>query len=83
MLPNGHQEPIAPGDTTESVALPDGFSAVSLSILSGTGSDGYTRHYTLKLSITNASLLDGGKIICDNTSSRVMVTAGCPVCGTF
>ena len=80
VLPNGDGEPISVGDTASDVALPDGFSAESLNIVE---IDGSTRNFFLKLSIANASLLDGGEIICDDTSSMNKVMAGCPVCGKF
>ena len=80
-FPNGYQEFVGDGDTEHSVALPAGFSAVSLNILKNK----YTSNITLKLVIANASLLDGGKIICDDSfpQSGNKVTAGCRLCGKF
>ena len=37
------------------------------------------RNIFLTLSIMNASLLDGGMIICDDTTEANKVMAGCPV----
>ena len=84
IFPNGVQEVISLGDNVnypESVILSVGFTAVSLTIMSVM--DKIERNVSLTLSIANASLLDGGEIICDNTSSRNKVMAGCPVCGKF
>ena len=80
VLPNGDLENLSIGDTASDVALPDGFRAESLNIVV---IDGSTRSFFLKLSITNASLLDGGEIICDDTTSTNKVMAGCQVCGKF
>ena len=82
ILPNGVQEIISLGDSgPESVALPDGFIAVSLNIMSVKNKTEI--NVSLTLSITNASFLDGGEIICDDTTSKNEVIAGCPVCGKF
>ena len=80
VLPNGGLESLSIGDTASDVGLPDGFRAKSLNIVV---IDGSTRSFSLKLSITNASLLDGREIICDDTTPRNKVMAGCPVCGKF
>ena len=80
VLPNGDRELISVGDTTSDITLPDGFSAESLNIVV---IDGSTRNFFLKLSIANASLLNGGEIVCDDTTSKNKVMAGCPVCGEF
>ena len=84
ILPNGVQEIISIGDNVdnpESIVLPDGFIAVTLNIMSVM--DISERNVSLTLSIANAFLLDGGEIICDDTTPRNMVMAGCPVCGKF
>ena len=84
ILPNGAQEVISHGDNDrgpETVALSDGFIAVSLNIMSVM--EKIERNVSLTISIANASLLDGGEIICDNTSLWYIVMAGCPVCGEF
>ena len=80
-FPNGYHESVGIGDILQSVALPAGFSAVSLNILENK----YTINITLKLLIANASLLDGGEIICDDSipESGNKVTAGCRLCGKF
>ena len=84
ILPNGVQEVVSHGDNvnySESVILSVGFIAVSLNIMSVI--DKIKRNISLTLSIANASLLVGGEIICDDTTPRNKVMAGCPVCGKF
>ena len=85
ILPNGVQEVISIGDNVNNpeliVIVSDGFIAVSLNIMSVI--DKIARNVSLTLSITNASLLDGGEIICDDTTPWNKVMAGCPVCGKF
>ena len=84
ILPNGFQEIISLGDTVDiskNVALPDGFIAMSLNIMSV--KDKTEINVSLTLSIINASLLDGGEITCDDTTPSNMVMARCPVCGKF
>jgi hypothetical protein len=77
-FPNGYHQNVGPGDTEHSVALPAGFSAVSLNI----SKNRYRSNISLKLLIANASLLDGGEIICDDSirKSGNNVTAGCRLC---
>ena len=77
-LPTGDQEVISVGDTVADVALPTGFTAVFLDI---TEIDESRRNFNLTLSIANASLLDGGEIICDDTTSRKAAMARCPIIG--
>ena len=81
ILPNGVQEVLSYDDVPESVVLSDGFTAVTLNIISVI--DILKRNFSLTLSIANASLLVGGEIICDDTTPRSLVMAGCPVCGKF
>ena len=80
LFPNGYHEPVGIGDTIQSVTLPAGFSAVSLNKINT-----YTYNINLKFLIANASLLDGGKIICDDSipESGNNLTAGCQLCGKF
>ena len=80
-FPNGYSEPVGDGSTIQSVELPAGFSAVSLNI----SKNKYTSNITQKFLIANASLLDGGEIICDDSirESGNNVTAGCRLCGKF
>ena len=78
MSPTGDQEIISVGDTTDDVALTTGFTAVSLDI---TEIDESTRNFKLTLSIDSASLLNGGEIKCDDTTSRKEAKANCPVIG--
>ena len=79
VFPTGYKEHISVGDTVADVALPDGYTAVSLDIL---GVDSSTRKISLTLSIKNSSLLNGGQIRCNDTIKNV-VMAGCPLRGTF
>ena len=75
-LPSGYKEPISTGDNTTDVALPNGFTAVSLRIHIGNEN---IKNFSLTLSIANASLLAGGEIRCDNTTLSSVVSAGCPL----
>ena len=77
-ISSGSHEHISLRDTAADVALPAGFTAVSLNISEITIN---TRDFFLTLSIANASLLNGGVIICDDTTPRNRVTAGCLVHG--
>ena len=76
MLPTGDQEIISLGDTAADVDLPPGFTAESLDI---TVIDGSTRNFNLTLSISSASLLGGGEIICDDTTPNNEANATCPI----
>ena len=78
ILPNGDQEIISSGDTAADVALPTDFTAVSLDI---TEIDESTRNFKLTLSIESASLLKGGEIKCDDTTSRNEAKATCLIIG--
>ena len=76
-FPNGAQESISIGYPT--VVLPAGFKVLSLHIVEINET---TRNIFLTFSIANASLLDGGEIVCnDHWNNKVM--AGCQVCGKF
>ena len=77
-LPNGHDETVSLGYGPEDVFLPDGFTAVTLSI---TEIDSSSRDFLLILSIANASLLAGGEIRCDDTFDTNVAQAGCPILG--
>ena len=78
VIPTGDQKIISAVNTTADVALPAGFTAVSLNI---TEIDEYTRNFELTLSIDSASLLNGSEIKCDNTTSTNEAKAKCPVIG--
>ena len=83
VLPNGDHEHLSLGDDRDLktfVTLPGGFTAVSLNISVINDS---TRNFSIAISIANASLLEGGEIICDDTTPKKKVMAGCPVCGEF
>ena len=84
LLPNGDRTSVSINDTPEGVReLSAGFGAVLLNIIE---TDEYNRNISLTLSIANASLLNGGEIICDNTLRKnllIKVMAGCQVCGKF
>ena len=72
-LPNGDQEVTSLGDTAEDVALP----GVTVQYLNVTPIDESIRNYVLTFSIMNASLLDGGEIICDDTTGENVAKARC------
>ena len=78
VLPTGDHAVISVGDTAADVALPAGFTVVSLDI---NEIDGSTRNFNLTLSIDSASLLNGGEIKCDDTTSRNEAKAKCPIIG--
>ena len=73
-LPTGHGETVALGDTASTVDLPDGFTAVFLNV---TVLYNFTRSISLTIIISNSSLMDGGNIICDDTTGRNRVIVGC------
>ena len=75
VLPTGDQEIISIGDTAADIALPPGFTAVSLDI---TENDDFSRHFHLRLSIDGAFRLNDGNITCDDTA-RKEAEAGCPI----
>ena len=77
-LPTGERDFISLGDTAHDVRLPNGFTANSLVI---SEIDEISRNITLILSIRNAALLNGGQIICDDTSLNKMAMAGCLLAG--
>ena len=76
VLPTGDQDIISVGDTTDDVNLPPGFTAVSVDI---TEIDDYKRNFSLTFSIERASLLDGGVITCDDSTSAKVAKAVCPI----
>ena len=78
VLPTGDQEIISIGDTAADVALPTGFTAVSLDIRE---IDDSTRNFSLALSIDGASRLEGGNITCDDTTPGKKAGAGCLIIG--
>ena len=78
VLPTGDLEYVSVGDTAADIVLPAGFTAEYLDI---TEIDKSTRNFTLTLSINSASLLNGGEIKCDDTTSRKEAKAKCPVIG--
>ena len=73
-LPTGDQEIISLGDAADDVALPTGFTAVSLDT---TIIDDSTRNFTLTLAIDRAFRLKGGNITCDDTTPMNIAMAGC------
>ena len=81
ILPNDGQEVISKGDMTTGVVLDyAGVEAVSLNITEV----GFSKlNIRITLSIANASLLNGGKITCDDTNRNATVVsmAGCPLLG--
>ena len=79
-FPNGDKEIASINYEAGALKLPVGFKVVSLNVLM---INEFTRKIILTLSISNASLLDGGVITCDDTTPRNKVMAGCRVCGKF
>ena len=82
MLPNDYVETVSVNDTSLTRGLPAGFREVSLSMNTSVINE-LERNFFLTLSIANASLLDGGEIVCDDTTPMNSITAGCRVCGMF
>ena len=78
LLPTGDQEIVSVEDTAADLPLPTGFTAVSLDI---TEINDFQRNFNLTISIATASLLGGGEITCDNTTSRNQASASCPIIG--
>ena len=77
-LPTGDQEIVSVGDTVADIALPTGFTAVSLVI---TEVDDSRRNFNITISIATASLLGGGEITCDDSTSSKQASASCPIIG--
>lgn len=73
VLPTGDREFVSLGDTAADVVLPTGFTPVSLDIAE---LDFHRRNISLTLSIANASLLDGGEIICREWRNFKVVYSG-------
>ena len=63
VLPSGIEEVVSLSDTPTDVNLPAGFTVAS-SVVSDVNEN--SKMYKLTISIANASLLDGGEIICDD-----------------
>ena len=76
VIPTGEMDIISVGDTAADVALPTGFTAVSLDI---TEIDDSTRNFHLTLSFDRTSRLAGGEITCDDTTPKKEAKAGCSV----
>ena len=66
ILPNGDQEVTAVGDRAEDIVLA-GVTVEHFNI----AINGFVRSFFLTLSFMNASYLDGGEIICDNTETNI------------
>ena len=75
VLSSGIQEVVSLSDTPTDVSLPAGFNVASLVV-----SD-VNENSKLTISIANASLLDGGEIICDDMVYRKVAEARCPLVG--
>jgi hypothetical protein len=76
VLPSGIQEVVSLSDTPTDVSLPAGFTVASL-VVSDVNENSIL--YKLTISIANASLLDGGEIICDDIIHRKVAVARCPL----
>ena len=78
ILPSGVQEVASIGDTESDILFPSaGFNVYTFNV---TPVDIFRRNYTPTLSIENASLLNGGQIICDDTEN-IVANARCPLIG--
>ena len=80
--PNGYVDTMSVNDTSLRRGLPAGFSEVSLSMNTSVINE-LERNFFLTLSIANGFFLDGGEIVCDDTTPKNSITAGCRVCGMF
>ena len=78
VLPSGIQEVVSLSNTPTDVNLPAGFTVASLGV---SDVNGNSILYKLTISIANASLLDGGEIICDDITQRKVAVARCPLVG--
>ena len=78
LLPNGDQEVASLGDTASDIYISAGFTVDAFNI---TPVDTFKSNYTLTLSIENASLLNGGQITCDDTTTLSRAMARCPLIG--
>ena len=79
LLPHGDQEVASIGDTESDILFPSaGFTVDTFNVIPV---DTFTRNYTLTLSIENASLLNGGQITCDDTTTLSRAMARCPLIG--
>ena len=79
-LPTGYQESLTIGHTTDDIVLPVGYIVLSLIISEISTSK---RNISITLSIVNAALLDGGEITCDDTTTRNVVMAACPLASEY
>ena len=80
VLPDGHHDFISLGDNENSIFLSAGFDTVSLNI---SVIDHSRRDFFLSLLVANASLLNGGEIMCEGNTPNIRVMAGCHVCSKF
>ena len=78
ILPTGEQDVVSVGNISLNLHLPAGFTIDNLFIAE---MDTLKRNFSLTLSIENASLLNGGQITCDDTTTRSTAMAGCPLAG--
>ena len=81
-LPSGYRLTLQSDSGTVSGigGLPNGFSVESSNVVMNDGGDSF--NYTLSLSITNATLLAGGMILCGSTT-LIRYNATCSVVGKF
>ena len=81
ILPSGYELAISSTDTIIGIQdIPDGFSVESSNVVTNDG--GTSFNYTLSLSITNATLLAGGVVLCASTTV-IQDSATCSVVGKF
>ena len=76
VFPSGHQEVASIDDTAQDIVLPNA-PGVTVKSFNVTAITSNTRNFFLTLSIMNASLLDGGEIMCDDTTGDNVAMASC------
>ena len=77
ILPTGYRDNINVGSTVANTDPPAGFTAITVNV---TVLNAKFRNILIIFSIANASLLNGGKITCDDTQGT-KVMAGCVLQG--
>ena len=78
VLPNGDSDIVDDRSDPDDVDLPEGFTVDSLVT---TPADNTLTNFVLTLTISSASLLDGGEIRCDSVTGNNQAMAGCPILG--
>ena len=78
VLPNGDNDIVDDRSDPDDVDLPEGFTVDSLVT---TSADNTLTNFVLRLTISSASLLDGGEIRCEDFTGSDVAMAGCPILG--